>query len=422
MFRSVRNLLVAFTCGGVSLYAPGCVSTRVTGANKDSGEVHYPPDKDAGAPTDAGADEPPTGMTRVTAGAQKKIDESACATWSGSVPHTKSVLEFLVDTSSSMGVATASTGSLTKWQVARSAILKSLAQLPAATQAGALLFPNQATGSNEQPLDASACVKLSAMVPIAELGTSTSTQRQWLKATFNAAEPKGGTPTDDALAYALGSGVLPLRAKDTAAQVGVIMLTDGQPTLLNGCRGLGTDVAAVDCQPVIDRIAQAAAQGVRTYVIGAPGSERDPQTGSDVRAWLSRAATAGQSSPTGTCSESGSPRFCHYDLSQVPDFKASLEDTLQTISSQLLSCSFSLPPVPSGALLAANGINVIYATNNERSEDFLITSDTADCTEHGWYSDTAGNIVLCPEACALVQQNPDAELRITVACQSTVVN
>ena len=106
----------------------------------------------------------------------------------------------------------------------------------------------------------------------------------------------------------------------TSASRFMLLITDGAPTLADGCIGDPPDV--VDTQPIIDEIAGAEGEGIRTFIIGSPGSERNSMTGGDMRPWLSRAAMEGGTAAP-SCTENG-PNYCHMDMTQEPDFAAAL--------------------------------------------------------------------------------------------------
>lgn len=352
---------------------------------------------------------------------------SACSAWYGDGQGASNVLELIVDVSESMSAATQSTGAVSKWEVTRSALQDVIDHLPQSIQLGIELFPNRDTPPNETAtlLDPSSCINSPALVPIDTLGKSDSTQRLLIANSFRSATPRGGTPTEDAVRLALNDSVLPsFISQPKGTQANVILITDGQPTLAGGCRGQGDESTAVDYQPIIDLISQAANDyGIRTFVIGAPGSERDVSSGADVRYWLSHAASAGKTPATADCSDTGLPNFCHYDLSQVPDFTVGFERALQTITGLVLSCSFAIPTGASSAQsVDPDAINVVYGVNDEQKQELLIARTDPDCTGEGWHLDsTATNVVLCPETCTTIQQNPNAEIHIIGGCRSLIL-
>jgi hypothetical protein len=378
----------------------GCVTTRLEKTSSDQVPPPYEmPPRDAG--TDASVvTELPSAMTRLTPELRDQLMSSACSVWYGDgQSNSNVVLDFIVDVSNSMSSAAQNTAPRSKWEVTRSALQDVINHLPQSTQLGLVLFPDRDTPPNESAtvLEASTCVNAAGVVPIDRLGKSDSAQRQLIASRFMAATPQGGTPTEDALRLTLNTSVLPSISSESAGtQAYVVLITDGQPTISGGCRGLGNESTAVDYQPIIDLISKASTEyDVRTFVIGAPGSERDISSGADIRYWLSHAAKAGQTPTTADCSDTGLPNFCHYDLSQVPDFTASFERVLQTITGLVLSCSFSIPPAATATkLVDPKALNVIYGVNDEQNQELLIARTDDSCTGDGWYLDQTSNIVV----------------------------
>jgi len=398
----------------------GCVTTRL---DKKPPALE-PVERDAAVDA-AVVTELPSAMTPLTPELRNQLMSSACSVWYGAGLNSPALVDLVVDVSESMSAASQSTGTLSKWEVTRSVLQDVINHLPQTVQLGLVLFPNRDTPPNESTtlLDAAACVNTAAVVPIDWLGKSDSAHRQSLANQLQAAEPRGATPTEDALRLAFASSVVPALDSQPGTPAHVILVTDGQPTLSGGWRGGGDESTAVDYQPVIDLISKASVNyGIQTFVIGAPGSERDVSSGADVRYWLSHAANSGQTGITADCSDKGLPNFCHYDLSQVPDFTASLERTLRTITGLVLSCKFAVPQPDTGTRpVDPNAINVVYDVNDEQNQELLVARTDSDCTGDGWYLDSTDNVVLCPKTCAVVQQNPDAEINIIGGCESLIL-
>ena len=140
---------------------------------------------------------------------------------------------------------------------------------------------------------------------------------------------------------------------------------------------------------------------------------------------MSSAATAGQTQVSPDCSDTGIPNFCHLDVSQVTDFSASLQQALQTITEAALSCEYTLPTsTVAGQTVDPNSLNVIYSVNGDSSQELLVAQTDSTCSVgNGWYFDATGKIVLCPETCSTIQQDPNAILRILGGCQTiSIVN
>ncbi len=358
------------------------------------------------------------GLTPVTSELRNQLEASACAVWSSQGETAPTTMTFVVDVSSSMNDKTPSTGGYTKWEVTRDSLQSTVNMLPQATSLGMLFFPNRATvpNQNTMPIDISNCVNGAAMIAVAPLGSIGSSQRQAVIAGLQAVTPQGGTPTLDAYSYALNSGWVSAITASSGAFM--VLITDSEPTISGGCEGSGD--TAVDYHPIIQAISGAYTNyGIRTYVIGSPGSEKSAATGADVRGWLSAAATAGQTPSTSDCSDTGVPNFCHFDMSQVPDFSASLQQTLALITGRILPCQYSIPSAPAGNQLDSTAINVLYAVNGDQNQELLVGQTDAACSGgNGWYLDASDKIVLCPSTCKTIQQDPSATLRVLGGCQT----
>lgn len=406
------------------LFASGCVTTRMEGDGAGGAGNYVIVERDA-AP-DAAITSVTGGLTPLTPDLRNQLEASACLGWTSEGEGQPSLLTFVIDTSLSMNDKTPSTGGRTKWEVTRDTLLNVINHLPKSVRVGLLLYPNRITPTDQAtPTDVTACVNTNAFVSADALGTMGSGQRQALSIALQSAVVQGGTPTLDAYDYALGQ----LQSLDTDAgpsDSAMVLITDGEPTYAKGCLGSGS--VGVDTAPIIDAIGAAwsdPAGKIRTYVIGEPGSEKSIQSGADIRAWLSSAATAGGTPFSSNCSNSGIPNFCHLDLSQVSDFGVGLLQVLQGVTGQLTSCEYSLPSSSAtGGNVNPNTINVIYVVNGDESHELLIGQTNSNCpTGDGWYVDSSGKIVLCPTTCTTIQQDPSGVLRILGGCQAiTLIN
>jgi hypothetical protein len=311
-----------------------------------------------------------------------------------------------------MGLTAPTTGNRSKWAITSEALGTALDGLPGTTAVGMIFFPNMNTQKNptSSPLPITDCVNTNSMIPIALLGAADSPQRKALAAGISVAIAKGGTPTDDAYEFELQNNM----TKSTLpGKKFMVLITDGQPTFLKGCMGTGNTSDPVDYNPIVNAIQGAASAGVKTFVIGSPGSEAQASTGADGRGWLSNAARVGQTPLTPTCSDSG-PDYCHFDMAQVPDFAAGFKDALAQIAGQVISCSYSFPAPPPGQSLDPTKINVILTTG---APEYLLIQRAASssCTD-GWYLDSNSNVVLCSETCKTAKADPKASLDLLFGC------
>lgn len=188
----------------------------------------------------------------------------------------------------------------------------------------------------------------------------------------------------------------------------VVLLTDGGDT----------------CDPdskqfLVSKAADAAAVGIRTFVLGAPGSE-------PYRAFLSQLAYAGGTASSATCEHSGSQPSvgdCHMDMTQPGmDFAAELQKNLAAISANALSCELDVPEPPDGGSIDYGKVNVVYTPSSTGEPTTLPYDDQHLCSDsanQGWqYADNNTKIVLCGHACDMIKNDPLAEVSVALGCQT----
>jgi hypothetical protein len=323
--------------------------------------------------------------------------------------------------------------SLSKWVITRDAIEAAIEKsLPDPTGVGVLFFPNQATIPNHLDEDAdthalpiSNCVNVAALVPVAPIGASGSAQRAAIAQSFANVQPSGGTPTDDAYVYALNNGLKPAMTSYSSYVPYMVLITDGQPTIMQGCKGMGEPANPVDWQPILQHISEAAASYVKTFVIGSPGSNAQSITGDDGRPWLSMAARVGQTSRSEGCTDDG-PDYCHFDLSQSTDFATDLAGGLVEIM-RAIPCRLNMPSAPPNCVLDPSTLNVVYEqnfSNGVAEQTWLIGQADSTCGDgasDGWVVDpSAQMLVLCPRTCQAVQADQRPKLEIFSGCHSVL--
>lgn len=362
------------------------------------------------------------GSTADGGGAGSTVDDlrnAACAQETAATEPLPAVLMLVVDVSGSMSQS-APGSRQSKWQVTRDALAGALDELSDGTGVGVLYYPNRDTTASrptgtesDPPRDPSACLDTGGVIPPAALGPSGSQHRtRLLNSLQNVNGPQGGTPTHDAYRTALPA----LQSTTLPGDRYMLLITDGQPTFLSGCRGTGNIRDAVDPRPIITEAEQAKMQGISTFVIGSPGSEEvGVPVFSDARTWLSQTASVGGTAQPG-CSDDG-PNFCHFDMTQEPDFSQALREALGQVVGQVLSCTYKLPSPPSGSELAPNEVNLIL-TPDGGDPEIITQSTTSDCAE-GWvYSDDGNNIVLCDSTCDRVKSAENPRLELLFGCQT----
>lgn len=334
------------------------------------------------------------------------IENAACTGWKGEGESIPAILELVVDVSRSMrDPSPGAAGGMSKWDVTSDAILSALDSLPNSIAVGLLLYPNT-SGRNNSDLS---CIDTDEMVPIAQLGPAGSGQRMSLSQTINGADVDQYTPTHDAYDYALTHGLEPYQGE---GQKFMLVITDGAPTQPLGCGETNTDGVPTD--PIIQTVQQAADSGIKTFIIGSPGSEAS-MTGEDMRPWLSHAASVGGTAKDG-CSDSG-PTYCHFDMTAEPNFNQALVDGLGKIAGQVVAeCTYDFPTPPPGESIDPYATSVIVRWSNG-SATLLIRDDKdpESCSE-GWRLDSKGQIELCGSSCDQIKADKGASITLSFGC------
>jgi hypothetical protein len=278
-----------------------------------------------------------------------------------------------------------------------------------------LYYPNKETGASDTPLEVSACVATEEMVPIAELGVND--HRATVLDSLNQADTGSYTPTHDAYRYALAQSLMPY---ETPYPKFMLLITDGAPTRAMNCigeEGNGGNPDDSPTQPIVDEVEGAHQAGIRTFVIGSPGSE-ESSSGNDMRPWLSHAAIEGGTAAD-ACEADG-PNFCHMDMTEEPDFSQALTDGLGVVVGQVADvCTFAIPDPPVGETIDANKTNLIVNWSNG-STSLILPDDTGDCTE-GWQFSGADQVTLCPTSCDAAKADIGATVVLQFGCTTDEV-
>jgi hypothetical protein len=407
----LRNPNVITALVLVAPFAVACGSS-----DKQSSSSSNTPQYNVNNDTITATGNPDGGDTTITTDQVTAIKSSACAGWNGELEGSPAKLQLVVDISSSMSQTAPGTNQ-SKWAVTQNALIQAIpgdgtttAGLAASTSVGLLFYPNKQSTPTVAQQDLSACLDTGAMIPMAQLGASgTGSQRDLIRQSFQSAVLAQGTPTYDAYTYALNNSTLSASAAMLPGAPYQLLITDGQPTIAQGCSNPNGNISNVDPEPIVTAITNAWTQeGVKTFVIGSPGSEGAVD-------WLSRAAVAGQTALAG-CNVGG-PNYCHMDMTTAPDFSAALSAGLAQVTAQIASCTYTLPVAPNGQALDLTMINVIATLS---TGIHLLMQDTAgDCTV-GWQFDADNNIKLCSQTCAMVQADPTATIDVAVACADAI--
>lgn len=380
--------------GGGSATGQGGTTLAFGGSNSTSG----------GLPGNGSFD---GGEVLLTPEQKDAITQQACAgllTEGESLP---SQLELVVDTSSSMKDTAPGTNE-SKWAVTRDALLDAIVGvngpgLPASVAVGLLFYPNLQYTISKVAEDVSKCVNTSAMVPIAPLGPKAGSQRTLIGTAINQVQLLLSTPTDDAYSYALDNALLP---STLPGKKFMLLITDGTPTLSKGCMNPSGQVTDVDPEPVVAEVTRAARAGIKTFLIGSPGSENN-------RNWMSRAAVIGGTAEPG-CNVNG-PNYCHMDMTTAGDFSQALRAGLAKVVGQVTPCTFTFADAPPGESIDAANINVILSSSGQSS--LVVRDDFGDCTQ-GWRLTADQEIQLCPDTCSQVKADAGVDISVLFGCGS----
>ena len=229
-----------------------------------------------------------------------------------------------------------------------------------------------------------------------------------LQASLAAVAPQGNTPIVGTVMDAYN--YLYENAEGFPGNRFVVLLTDGAET----CDPSATDF-------LVQKAQEASWTGIRTFVLGAPGSE-------GARAFLSQIAYNGNTASDPNCDHSGAPPDvgdCHMDMT-LPnmDFATELAANLQKISAQALSCEFDVPvPAPGDPPVDLGKVNVVYTPGGAEAQgQYILQNDALPCDDpnnDGWqYTDNNTKILLCAGACDTVKNDPGATVSIELGCQT----
>ncbi len=398
--------------------ASGGSSAGTTAGTTTTGETGFDLTTGAtGTTGDTGVDHGENGgLVPLTSEQIATIKSGECSGLTAEAEAIPPVVQLVVDVSQSMGTAAPGepmVGGNSRWDLARPALLAALDALPAQIAVGLQLFPtSDPPGSPGTPAGGvqEECVGEAGRVPIAPLGDAGSAHRQALATAMNQTALYYGTPTHDAYHNALEDG---LKQWTGPGDKFMLLVTDGAPTQLIGCGELGMSQMAVGLEPILAEVTATAADGIRTFVIGSPGSEEG--AAGDMRSFLSEMAQVGGTGPMG-CLNDG-PNYCHFDMTQSTDFSTALAEGLAEIADQVAStCNFAAPEDDSTDL---SEVSVILE-KSDGSASLVIVDADGDCATEGWFWNSAGEIELCPQSCELVKADPGSSVSVSLGCDDLI--
>lgn len=283
----------------------------------------------------------------------------------------------------------------TKWNVTRDALAETFDTLPGSSALLGLSYfsTNGGCGVDSTPAVAVEPLEIS--------------QRDALRASLDRTIPDGLTPI-------VGATILAYNhlheEKKAPGNRFVVLLTDGAESCDADKIGQLLDV----------EVKKAREANIRTFVIGAPGSE-------GARALLSELAFRGGTASSANCKHDidgpADQGDCHLDMTKSDDFASALSTALGTVSSAVQDCAYAVPPTKG---VNPNDVNVQYTPGSGGTPIcFQQEAKGAPCDDsgEGWQfaKDASGaedtsKVVLCGKACEAVKKDVKARVDVLVGC------
>ncbi|MCL2825766.1 MAG: VWA domain-containing protein [Polyangiaceae bacterium] len=233
-----------------------------------------------------------------------------------------------------------------------------------------------------------------------------------LKAEVDKQNAKGETPIIGALMRSYN--YFHENAADFEGNRFVVLLTDGSETCDKDNKEF-----------LLEKVELAAAIGIRTFVMGVPGSEGE-------RSFLSQIAKLGETAPEDCSFSATDPTVgnCHMDMTDESlTFADELSKNLEKISLVALSCVIDVPEPKSGETVKPDMVNVIYWEGGVESDDIAdgivpqdYNTECSDPKNQGWQyaPGDQSKIVLCGELCEKVKNDNKAIVAVTLDCPTIV--
>ncbi|HEX2679022.1 MAG TPA: vWA domain-containing protein [Polyangiales bacterium] len=284
-----------------------------------------------------------------------------------------------------------------KWEITSDALLAAIKTLPANATVAISYFSN----------DDNCGVHPTPSVPFAPNNLA---QQSTIDASLRSIKPAGGTPL-------VGATILAYEHMHQQALAGaifgnefVVLLTDGQQS--EQCSDTSRCTGAAECTDLLvnTEVPKAAGPGVgiRTFVVGVPGSE-------PARTVLSEIAMKGGTAKAGCDPTQGN---CHFDMSKETDLGPALSAALKEIAGQTVTCELPLPE-PAMGKLDLTLVNVIYSPSTQGSPKLVPQDKTKACDggANGWqYTEDNTKIRLCGPICDTVRGDAGGRVDVVLGC------
>ncbi len=295
-------------------------------------------------------------------------------------------------------------GAPSKWEITRDALQNALDSLVGVdnVSVGVSVFPQN-----------SYCAVTKTGQPDVDIGKLTQSHKDDIDSFLGTVTPDGSTPIMGATLVSYDYLSKQLIDEKLVGNTFVVLLTDGADTCDSSNLTLKQHFLEED-------VHNATLFNIRTFVIGAPGSESG-------RSLLSEVAYQGETQTADACSHNdadASVGDCHFDMTTSDDFAADLAAALTKITSdKTLSCVFDVPTSTNGASVDLDKVNVTFNPSTGKDVNVL-KDDTEACDDgaQGWqYSADKTKIVLCGDICDDVKKDSGGEVSIVLGCPTEVV-
>jgi len=390
------------------------------------------------APSSGGSASPAPSRPRSGPLCADLAGSSACATSSYESSELPSNILFVLDRSGSMAcnppptqesaacemMAIPTDGTMpSKWEItvgALGTVFDAMLTSGSAANVGLTFFSNDSTCG----------VQSTPTVPLAAV---TAGQVAALKDALAATIPSGGTPlvgaTSLAYAYLHQEATQHDGCQEPCGANGnryVVLITDGADSCPNPARAEDAMrcSAAGSCPKYLvkEEAPQAAAANIKTFVIGAPGSE-------PARGYLSELAFVGGTARNAACSHDAESTAgdCHYDMSSSQSFATELASALDAISTgAALGCDFGVPEIRDG--VPEERVNVQLTGSDGVPVCFKYDESPCEGGANGWQfrklpngSKDLTRVAICGDACDRIRADASARVDVILGCKTLTV-
>ncbi|HEY5961978.1 MAG TPA: hypothetical protein VIV60_35715 [Polyangiaceae bacterium] len=354
------------------------------------------------------------------------ITQQACNAWAIEPEASAgNKIELVIDVSSSMSSRAPGTNQ-TKWEVTREALVEAVpgtangGGLPGNTSVGMMFYPNMVNETvSKTPTEPSVCLNTEAEVAMDVLGgNSNGSHREQVRNALNDIVLGRGTPTADAYAYVLYNTVLSEVQTAVEGDPYMLLITDGMPTLYQNCYNPSGSLSNLEGDPIVALIDDAFNHGVKTFVVGSPGSE-------DGRAWLSKAAWIGGTAAGGCNITTFGAPYCHMDMTTAADFSVALRNGLASVMSMITTCRFEIPATSADGTQSVDVDKIAPIIRFSNGQITLVGKTNAAagsaCNE-GYRIVSNTQMELCKNTCSLLQSDAQATVQFIFGCAADQID